>query len=290
MAYGETIRNIRIAKGLSQKKVYEDIISKSYAIAFEQGAHDISLRIFIQILDRLMIDIDEFFYIYVGYQPSQHDEFLDRYATAGNRNDLKSLQALYVELLDGTDHTSKINQAEVRSRIRLLKSFECEKVLNKSVILEEDIHTITEHLANIQTWTLREILLFANTLDYFDYEQQEVFFQTLMKSMSKYKNYDRGKNTFSVLLNNIIYELIRGHRFMAADKLLEDLEELNKDITGVFFRIMYNYYKGIIRMKLGQEDEGLKQAQSAIRILCELDFTHQAELLQATLTQILEDI
>lgn len=59
--YGEVIRRIRTNKGLSQKAVYSSIISKSYAIEFEKGKHDISLRLFEQILDGLMIDIDEFF-------------------------------------------------------------------------------------------------------------------------------------------------------------------------------------------------------------------------------------
>lgn len=58
--HGEVIREIRTNKGVSQKAVYSDIISKSYAIEFEKGTHEISLRLFEQILERLMISIDEF--------------------------------------------------------------------------------------------------------------------------------------------------------------------------------------------------------------------------------------
>ncbi|MGX7202786.1 hypothetical protein ACWOD8_10930 [Enterococcus plantarum] len=43
-------------------------MTKSYAIEFEQGKHDISLFLFMQILDRLMVDSDEFFYIHNEYQ------------------------------------------------------------------------------------------------------------------------------------------------------------------------------------------------------------------------------
>ena len=36
MNFGPKIREIRISKGYSQKAIYQDIISKSYAIEFEK--------------------------------------------------------------------------------------------------------------------------------------------------------------------------------------------------------------------------------------------------------------
>lgn len=36
--YGETIRQIRLKKGFTQKEVYGTIISKSYAIEFEKAS------------------------------------------------------------------------------------------------------------------------------------------------------------------------------------------------------------------------------------------------------------
>ncbi|MNC17384.1 hypothetical protein D3C75_652610 [compost metagenome] len=34
---GQTARSIRLSKGFSQKEIYTGIVSKSYAISFEQG-------------------------------------------------------------------------------------------------------------------------------------------------------------------------------------------------------------------------------------------------------------
>ncbi|EDN8098979.1 helix-turn-helix domain-containing protein, partial [Listeria monocytogenes] len=49
-SYGELIREIRLSKGLTQKEVYTGIISRSYAIGFEKGKHEITLSLFEEIL------------------------------------------------------------------------------------------------------------------------------------------------------------------------------------------------------------------------------------------------
>lgn len=56
--YGETIRQIRLKKGFTQKEVYGTIISKSYAIEFEKGKHQIAANLLLQILENLSMDID----------------------------------------------------------------------------------------------------------------------------------------------------------------------------------------------------------------------------------------
>lgn len=60
----KTVRDIRTSKGIHQKDLYDNIISKSFAIEFEKGKHDITLTLFEKILKRMNMDLDEFFYIH----------------------------------------------------------------------------------------------------------------------------------------------------------------------------------------------------------------------------------
>lgn len=69
--YGETLRKIRLKKGLTQKEVYENIISKSYAVEFEKGKHQISTYILLEILQNLSIEIDEFLFIANNYNMNE---------------------------------------------------------------------------------------------------------------------------------------------------------------------------------------------------------------------------
>lgn len=286
--YGEVIRNIRTNKGLSQKKLYSGIISKSYAIEFEKGNHDISLRLIDQILDRLMMDIDEFFYIYRGYKASEHDEFINNYSEAGNNNDLEGLIKLYHELYQKKDESSKIHLAEVRSRIRLLKQFQSTFEYEKNVILTEDIETITTYLNNLQSWTLQEMQLFTNTLDYIVYDQKDVLFKTLIKSIKKYENYDRGRDVICVMLTNMIRELIMNNEISYAEILNEDLKNISSQYQSIFFKIECKYYSGLIKIKRNDKEEGTKLAQSSIDVLHQFDQPHQAKFMESILSQVLQ--
>lgn len=98
MKYGEKIREIRISKGLSQKEVYWGILSKSYAIEFEKGKHNISAVLLIAILEQLFMDIDEFMYIYETYHLNERSEYIERYAKYSNSHDLPGLYELLHEL------------------------------------------------------------------------------------------------------------------------------------------------------------------------------------------------
>jgi len=286
--YGEVIRNIRTNKGLTQKEVYLNIISKSYAIEFEKGNHDLSLGLLEQILDRLMMEIDEFFYIYRGYKPSNHEEFINKYSKAANNNDIEALITLYQELYQRQDLISKVHLAEVRSRIRLLKHFNVTDTLEKNIIRVEDIETITNYLNNLQSWTLQEMQLFSNTLEYIEYKQKDILFKTLIKSMKKYENYDRGRDVICVMLTNMIHELIMNDELGYAEILNEDLNKNSNQYQTIFFKIVTKYYNGLIKIKRNNKEEGTKLAQSAIDILYELDQSYQAKTFESILSQILQ--
>ncbi|MEG3017493.1 helix-turn-helix domain-containing protein, partial [Carnobacterium sp.] len=222
-SYGETIRKIRLDKGISQKALYTGILSKSYAIEFEKGKHEISLKRIEQILDQLIVPLDEFLFIYRGYSLSEKEWFSARYAEYGNSNNLTGLYSLLKEYEHRKDSFSEIRSAEIRSRIRQLNEFNQERHYKKSAILVEDQLIIQQYLSNLESWTLHEIQLFANTLDFIDYQQKATYFKALTPSFEKYRNYDRGKQILCGFLTNVIYELIQDNELLLAEHLVNEL-------------------------------------------------------------------
>ena len=67
MEYGQLVRKIRLDKGFSQKEIYSGIVTKSYCIEFEKGNHDLSFRLLAQVLERLLVDVEEFIFLYDYY-------------------------------------------------------------------------------------------------------------------------------------------------------------------------------------------------------------------------------
>lgn len=279
-SYGETIRKIRLDKGISQKALYTGILSKSYAIEFEKGKHEISLKRIEQILDQLIVPLDEFLFIYRGYSLSEKEWFSARYAEYGNSNNLTGLYSLLKEYEHRKDSFSEIRSAEIRSRIRQLNEFNQERHYKKSAILVEDQLIIQQYLSNLESWTLHEIQLFANTLDFIDYQQKATYFKALTPSFEKYRNYDRGKQILCGFLTNIIYELIQDNELLLAEHLVNELHSLSTQLTEIFFKIIAKFYQGLILIGQLNPEKGQAMTQEAVGILLALDQNHQAKLFE----------
>lgn len=68
-AIGCTLKQIRLAKGFTQKEIYQGIVSRSFAIRLESGHHDLGASKLFLILDRLGVSAGEFRFIQNDYQP-----------------------------------------------------------------------------------------------------------------------------------------------------------------------------------------------------------------------------
>ncbi|MDT0016119.1 Rgg family transcriptional regulator [Listeria swaminathanii] len=288
VAYGELIREVRLSKGLTQKEVYTGIISKSYAIGFEKGKHDITLGLFEEILKRVMLSSDEFFFMNRGFSLAEEDNFWYKFAQAANQKDLTELETLHDAILQQKGERATLREAIVHSRVEINKQLLLNNKFDVSIVSDEDKAVIQTYLWKVQSWTLEEIRIFANSVDYFEEDVQIYFFQLVLKSIEKYKHYDRGKKVFSTLLTNITEELIARNQLDYATQLLEILYELSASHDCAFYRIMHNYYQGLIWMKSEQVEQGLHQSQRAVQILNELNYEPLAILYQTLLTQFLE--
>ncbi|OUZ29876.1 hypothetical protein A5885_003053 [Enterococcus sp. 8E11_MSG4843] len=144
--YGETLRKIRLKKGLTQKEVYENIISKSYAVEFEKGKHQISTYILLEILQNLSIEIDEFLFIANNYNMNEKTYYDCTYSKLANKHDIEGLEDLLKTLKSREGRLNDIRIAEVRSRLRILRNFRDNGVYDTNVILQEDRQTILTYL------------------------------------------------------------------------------------------------------------------------------------------------
>lgn len=60
MGHGEFIKKIRKEKHLTQKELAEGILSKNFLSKFERGESKITSEIFMNLLERLNVSLDEF--------------------------------------------------------------------------------------------------------------------------------------------------------------------------------------------------------------------------------------
>lgn len=282
MYHGEVIRKIRRSKGLTQKEVYLGIVSKSYAIEFEKGNHSISATLLLDILERLSLDMDEFLYISQDYRLNEQADYIFRYSNYSNNYDLPALYQLLQELQEQQGPIANVHVAEVRSRIRIIEATNKTGSYTPDVVLSEDKATIIQYLTNLQTWTLQEIQLFANTLEFIEGEKQLLFFKQLSKSLELYKNYDRGREIFCSLLVNLIRETLDENLLDYAEVLIEQLLLLSTEYKECFHRLCAKFFKGVLLTKRGDAN-GQTESEMVLKILHELDYAPLAKELESLL-------
>ena len=208
--FGETLRKIRLEKGLTQKALYHDLLSKSYAIRFEQGKHDISFVLLLEILEWLPMEISEFLFIHGNYQPSETQWFYEQLIKSGNNMDLAALATLKKEYQtrygDSQQQSGRLVQLDYR--LEQLRYYgQSGQITEESVTPELQVK-IQSLLAATQSWTMEDLRFFAATLDLVPTSDLTLFFQGLIPSIKRYREFAAGKNVLCILLINAIHKAL----------------------------------------------------------------------------------
>ncbi|GGC76709.1 helix-turn-helix domain-containing protein [Enterococcus wangshanyuanii] len=280
--YGLVIREIRLSKGISQKELYNNLISKSYAIEFEKGRHDLSLELLEQVLDALRITADEFLFIYNQYTIPETTTFWTLLAKASNENNLNDLFKLKKEIqTQATSDTKELFLALVEGRIHIVNHFLHFNKIDYTKIPAEQMAIVVQFLLKRESWTLFELLIFTNTLDYFSHDQRMIFKKNIYKLLKKYRNYDRGKEILQTLLINFSELCLKENELSTAKELLDQLNHLNTDLNSGLFRIIERFFRGILLILEGQILSGQKVCEKALNTLRYLEYEQIAKVYQA---------
>lgn len=269
--YGETLRKIRLKKGLTQKEVYENIISKSYAVEFEKGKHQISTYILLEILQNLSIEIDEFLFIANNYNMNEKTYYDYTYSKLANKHDIEGLEDLLKTLKSREGRLNDIRIAEVRSRLRILRNFRDSGVYDTNVILQEDRQTILTYLIERESWTLQEIKLFANTLDLLDNESIFILFKRVSRVLEYYADLEKGKEIYCALIINLLEYTFKKKQYDYTEVLLIQLDLLSSNYKEFFYRTVYNFFEGLLVMKKLDQEKGRAIAENMLDIMKKLN-------------------
>ncbi|MCG3420075.1 helix-turn-helix domain-containing protein [Oceanobacillus jordanicus] len=85
---------IRKQKGITLKRLADGVCSVSFLSKFERGDSDITLGLMTKILEKLMMNFEEFFYIHHDFQPDKIEQFFKATGTAYLNRDANELRRL----------------------------------------------------------------------------------------------------------------------------------------------------------------------------------------------------
>lgn len=293
--FGETLRKIRLEKGLTQKSLYHDLLSKSYAVRFEQGKHDISFVLLLEILERLPMEISEFLFIHRNYQPSETQWFYEQLIKSGNNMDLAALATLKKEYQtrygDSQQQSGRLVQLDYR--LEQLRYYDQRGQITEESVTPELQGKIQNLLAATQSWTMEDLRFFAATLDLVPTSDLTLFFQGLIPSVKRYREFAAGKNVLCILLINAIHKALFSKAYGIAQELLALLDDFADGLDYLAYRNFAGFYAGLLQLvgsKPGQleYDQGIASAQQASMVFRQLKYPFYAQMTQDILQAFLD--
>ncbi|GEK07278.1 helix-turn-helix domain-containing protein [Schleiferilactobacillus harbinensis] len=176
-ALGKTVKYLRQLKGFTQKEIYSGITSRSFAIRFEQGQHDISASKLFALLDRLGIPADEFRYIQQGYQLTPAEQQLTVIDHYYHQEDFMSLRQ-YMTAPTDAPLWAQTNAAYARLLVAAWDG--------RAGALKGSTQRFLTHLLAQPQWTLQDIrfigMLIVPLLRQPDHERQLAAITTRMEA------------------------------------------------------------------------------------------------------------
>ena len=265
--YGETIKKIRINKGLSQKYISKNILTQGNYSKIENNIHeDIKLYIFQEILNRLDISYDEFLFIHNGFKLNNREYIIKNFFAQiyNNINDLKELNKNCIDYLKYNPEDKFImNIATVLQAHLILR--ETSDFTEAYKIIEPIWLTLSKR----NNLYIADIFLLNNILFIFPIETAISLKKFAFRQIEKYEsfyNLNRLKINFNL---NLSLMYIKNFEYSNALELIEDSINLCKK-EQLLIQLAISYIrKGICLNHL--EDSRQNWIEKGYLILTNLD-------------------
>lgn len=282
MGHGEFIKKIRQEKYLTQKELAEGILSKNFLSKFERGESKITSEIFLNLLERLNVSLDEFEQL-VTSKYSQK-EFLQKLDTFKSQKDvylLENLKAEEKELFQSDRNRRHLhNQILVEAHLQYLQG--------KNIDVKQK-RVIQSYLFEVEEWGDYEWELFGNIVFCLSTEETHLYLDSIFRKARLGKHDTMHKRMLCRILLNIFLEDIEANS-SEATQVEAYLTELLQDEEFYYEKIRFYYLQGILHIYQGHVEKGKIECMKMIDIFKGLKERKKASQYQEYLDYVLSEI
>lgn len=282
MAHGETIRTLRKSKKMSRKELAKGIVSERTLQRFENSSSRIDIVSLEGLLQKLNVQIDEYFQYQNQYQPSKkelyHREFRSK------MYQLNEISA-YVDLMEKEyEYTSDIfylfmliQSKAVAQRFSKNRNFDINK---------KEIKILFKYLLDTEEWGYFELAMYTNCLSLFETEYLSFNYQDVVVQFKKFNYSLKHKTALIKFLVNSILIAFEREEYLKIPVLLAQLYEESDNSDLMKGRI---YWKFFSRMYQTVTKSIEVNNDACIEIFQMLEYQREAENLLDLENMILEN-
>ncbi|MBP1047084.1 helix-turn-helix domain-containing protein [Enterococcus sp. BWM-S5] len=198
--YGETIKELRVSRNLSQQELCKGIMSRSNLSRFENQEYVAGFDKVIQLLDSLGVEMDEFLYITNDYQISGYEKYYSQLIYAENRRNSVELTqtAAAIKLAAEKHPTRRFYELYLLSQMALLESN-----LSSELTIDQISSQMRPVLLDTENWLFADFRRLNNFLRIFNVEEAIFLYGRAVKEFEKYEEFPRENNIRIYLALNL---------------------------------------------------------------------------------------
>ena len=238
MRTGETIKYIRMSKGIKAVNLYKSILSKQAAIKFENGKSDTTIEKFFMLLDRLNISLEEYDEIYRAKNNNDY-YFTGQYIKLFYQKNIDGLRQLKEVATKEYENTLSEKFRHYASLIQLLIDY-----LNNNKPCETSLQIIKDYLNNCENWGYYEITLFTNAMIHFSGEYIDSVYGRVKKKITvQSKKLVRYRNEKAIILFNILEKKMIDQEIDKIKFYINELLQLKDEtLDNMYTQTMIKYF------------------------------------------------
>lgn len=282
MGHGEFIKKIRQEKHLTQKELAEGILSKNFLSKFERGESKITSEIFLKLLERLNVSLDEFEQLVISKHSQK--EFLQKLETFKSQKDgylLENLKEEEKQLFQSDRNRRHLhNQILVEAHLQYLQG--------KNIDVKQK-RVIQSYLFEVEEWGDYEWELFGNIVFCLSTEETHLYLDSIFRKARLGKHDTMHKRMLCRILLNIFLEDIEANS-SEASQVEAYLTELLEDEEFYYEKIRFYYLQGILHIYQGHVEKGKIECMKMIDIFKSLKERKKATQYQEYLDYVLSEI
>ncbi len=286
---------IRQQKGITLKKLADDICSVSFLSKFERGDSDITLGLMTRLLEKLMMSFDEFLYIHHDFQPDKLEQFFQTARAAYFNRDVIQLKQLKDKAFNKWKRYGVDTYLYNALLIEVYESI-VDKQYTGERLEDYDIHLLSDYLFGVEVWGYYELSLYNGTLLLLDPDLVIMLSRTAYEKSARFRNYKKVNDAITaVLFNTIIFLLGPVNRFHEEftfqkefSEFISYLETIAIPESNLIERVHLLELKGAYDIRTGNKKEGISKIRQAIQLLNNLNSTKMANNIEQYLLQIIE--
>jgi len=282
MGHGEFIKKIRQEKHLTQKELAEGILSKNFLSKFERGESKITSEIFLNLLERLNVSLDEFEQLVISKHSQK--EFLQKLETLKSQKDrylLENLKAEEKQLFQSDRNRRHLhNQILVEAHLQYLQG--------KNIDVKQK-RVIQSYLFEVEEWGDYEWELFGNIVFCLSTKETHLYLDSIFRKARLGKHDTMHKRMLCRILLNIFLEDIEANS-SEASQVEVYLTELLQDEEFYYEKIRFYYLQGVLHIYQGHVEKGKLECMKMIDIFKGLKERKKASQYQEYLDYVLSEI